>query len=54
MEQLLHNKFQNKREHGEWFRLEIEDITSFKNTCQEIEKLIDIMKENPYFSKNLR
>jgi len=54
IELLLHNKFHNKREHGEWFSLEMEDITSFNETCIDFEKLIDVMKENPFFSKNLR
>ena len=26
IETFLHNKFHNKREHGEWFRLNIDDI----------------------------
>ena len=54
MERLLHNKFARKREHGEWFRLDINDISSFKSTCQEFEELIEIMKENPFFAKKLR
>lgn len=54
IEQLLHNKFQTKREHGEWFRLEIEDVTSFKNFCQEFEELIETIKDNPFFIKKLR
>ena len=49
----IHNKFNNKREHGEWFRLNINDITSFKKTCEEFEQLIEIMKDNPFFTKNL-
>ena len=35
IETFLHNKFHNKREHGEWFRLNIDDIISFKETCKE-------------------
>lgn len=54
IEQLLHNNFHHKREHGEWFRLDIEDISSFKDLCQEFEDLIEVMKDNPFFSKNLR
>lgn len=54
IEQLLHNKFHTKKELGEWFRLESEDITSFENSCQKFEELIEIMKDNPFFSKNLR
>ena len=53
IEQLLHNHFHLKREHGEWFRLTIEDIISFKPLCERFEHLIEVMKDNPFFSKNL-
>lgn len=54
METLLHNKFQFKRGHGEWFRLSIEDLTSFKKICQLFENVIEQLKDNPFFTKNLR
>ena len=54
IETLLHNKFYAKREHGEWFRLNIEDVSSFKNICKDFEHLIEVMKDNPFFAKNLR
>ena len=54
IEQMLHNKFQTKREHGEWFNLESNDVLTFHKSCQEIESLIETMKDNPFFSKNLR
>lgn len=53
IETFLHNKFSSKREHGEWFRLDIEDTTSFKKLCNEYEKIIEIMKDNPFFTKKL-
>ena len=54
IERFLHNKFHNKQQLGEWFRLDINDIVSFKETCKEFEQLIEIMKDNPFFTKNLR
>ena len=54
IEKLLHNRFQSKREHGEWFRLDMEDITSFSTLCEEFEEFIDLMKVNPFFAKKLR
>ena len=53
IETFLHNKFHNKREHGEWFRLDINDIISFNETCKEFEQLIEVMKDNPFFAKHL-
>lgn len=54
IEQLLHNKFHSKKEIGEWFKLETEDISNFTEFCQKFEEMIEIMKDNPFFSKNLR
>ena len=52
MEKLLHAKFANKREHGEWFRLDINDISHFEQYCSEFEELIESLKENPFLPKN--
>ena len=54
IEQFLHNNFKNKQEHGEWFRLSNEDISSFETLCSKYEEIIDSMKDNPFFNKNLR
>ena len=46
----LHNLYSFKREGGEWFKLELNDITNFKSTCQKIEENFDILDEynNPF------
>lgn len=54
IEQFLHSKFSDKREQGEWFRLTIEDIEKFSDLCEEYENLIETLKDNPFFAKNLR
>lgn len=54
IEQMLHNRFSHKREVGEWFRLNIDDISSFKEICENFEEIIDLMKDNPFFIKKLR
>ena len=53
VEKMLHNKFHDKREHGEWFNLEPEQVFSFKKYCEEIEELIKTLSDNPFFQKNL-
>ena len=53
IEAFLHNKFNNKREHGEWFKLDVNDIISFKETCDYYENIIEVTKNNPFFVKNL-
>lgn len=49
IEKYLHRKFQEKREHGEWFKLTIEDISYFNELCEHYEEIIDSLKDNPFF-----
>lgn len=51
IESFLHTKFASKRERGEWFSLDSNDIASFKDLCQNYEKVIDQLKDNPFFFK---
>lgn len=53
IEKYLHTKFTSKREHGEWFRLDIDDINSFSEECDKYEKIIESLKENQFFVKKL-
>ena len=48
LEKLLHTRFQNKRQHGEWFLLDCCEVNEFKNICKELEIIIDSLKDNPY------
>ncbi len=54
METLLHTKFRNKKATGEWFYLDSDDIKNFQKTCEETIELIELMKDNPFFGKNLK
>jgi hypothetical protein len=51
LEKMLHNHYHNKRvKGGEWFILTDDDILSFKNICDNKQKIINILKEsNPFF-----
>lgn len=54
LETLLHNHFKNKKLSGEWFALTSDDIKNFKETCNKYLNIINIMKINPFFSKNIK
>ena len=54
LETLLHNKFKDKRVYGEWFSLSDDDVKEFKNICNNLIDIIDSMKDNPYFMKNIK
>lgn len=52
IEKLLHIKFNSKQSKNEWFLLEPDDVFNFTNICNDIEKNIKWLKNNP-FSKNI-
>lgn len=54
IEKMLHKRFCSDRKVGEWFELDIEKTKKFEEICQEYEKIIEVMKENPFFQKNLK
>lgn len=53
LETILHNKFKYKKVHNEWYSLNEEEVKNFYLTCEEINKIIELMKDNPFFGKNL-
>ena len=54
LEKMLHSKYSNYREHGEWFCLPNEEVSKFNETCDKIEEIIESLKDNPFFTKRLR
>ena len=53
LEKLLHAKFCSEREHGEWFSLSTDEVLNFKKICEETQRTVDILMENPYFNRSL-
>lgn len=43
-----------KRAEGEWFRLENDEVVHFLETCEQQDNIIQMMKDNIFFSKNLK
>lgn len=54
LETMLHTKYKNKQILNEWFELELCDVVNFKQTCKDLENIIESLLENPFFSKNLK
>lgn len=54
IERKLHSKFSENRIMNEWFMLETEDVNQIKDIIRKEEELIEIMKDNPFFVKQLR
>ena len=53
LEKLLHLKFCTEREHGEWFSLSVSEVVNFRSICEEVQKTVDVLMENPFFNKSL-
>ena len=51
MEKMLHNKYLGDKVLNEWFALNIEEITGFKKSCEEIQETINALQDNYYFQK---
>ena len=51
LEKMLHNRFKSLNLIGEWFDLNEDDIRNFKSICEEKEKIIDSLKNNPFYFK---
>ena len=52
LEKMLHNRFKSSNLIGEWFELSESDTKAFRGICEEKEKIIKALKNNPfYFSK---
>ena len=53
LESILHNRFSHKKVLNEWYSLALEEVVNFEKTCQEVDNIIEIMKDNIFFAKNL-
>jgi hypothetical protein len=54
LETLLHKHFINKRVLNEWFALDVNDVVGFRKICEQLENNIQILKDNPFFGKDLK
>ena len=54
IEKMLHKRFCSDRKIGEWFELTNEETFSFNEECKYLEQMIVLMKDNPFFPKNLK
>lgn len=54
LESMLHNKFKQYLILNEWYELPEDIVISFGKICDRENDIINIMKDNPFFSKNLK
>lgn len=49
LERMLHNHHKNKNYNNEWYLLNERDLESFVDDCIRFSKIIEALKENPFF-----
>ena len=54
LETMLHRSLEQYRELNEWFNLPVDIVYDFYSRCIQFNKIILSLKDNPYFSKNLK
>jgi uncharacterized protein YPO0396 len=51
LEKMLHNHFKSLNTMNEWFELSESDVEAFKGICDEKRKIIESLKDNPFYFK---
>lgn len=54
IETMLHNFLKPKNVLNEWYDLSLDDVLNFTNMCIQAEDIIDALKDNPHFAKDLK
>lgn len=54
LESMLHNKYQQYKVLNEWYELPKDIVNRFNEICCKENDIINLMKDNYYFSKNLK
>lgn len=54
IEQMLHNKFNEYKELNEWYNLPKSVVSNFYEYCEQFSDIINSLKTNPHFQKNLK
>jgi len=49
LEKMMHRHFNSKRTLNEWFCLNVDDVTSFTETCRKYESIIDGLEKYEWF-----
>lgn len=50
----MHQKHFSDKKLNEWFILDFESVNNFKKDCEDFEKNIEALKDNPFFRKKLK
>lgn len=54
LETMMHRNLAQYQELNEWYSLPKDIVNDFYNKCKQMNQIIISLKDNPYFSKNLK
>ena len=54
LEKMLHTNYSLYRENNEWFVLDSEQVSLFLDTCDKLQNTLNVLLQNPFFSKNIK
>ena len=54
LETMLHNKYSYLKEMNEWYALPFDVVKNWGDICNEMNNIILVMMDNPFFNKNLK
>lgn len=49
IEKMMHARHASSNIKNEWFDLSVDQVLNFKNECKKCEKILDSLKDNPFF-----
>ena len=49
MEAMLHHRFFPKKKLNEWFELSPEEVIDFPKYCEQCQRNMNVLKDNPFF-----
>lgn len=54
VEKWMHKQFLSNRLNGEWFNLQLDNVKTFKSTCEKFEKLYETINKNNDIKNKLK
>lgn len=51
---MLHTNYSLYRENNEWFVFDSEQVSLFLDTCNKLQNTLNVLLQNPFFSKNIK
>lgn len=49
VEKMMHGRYSHSNVRNEWFDLNVEQVLKFNEECEKCEKIINALKNNPFF-----